>query len=131
MIILKSLISLILVFVLVEIANAQMIGVVFVGREYDVENDKLDMTLFFHQPKVCFLFKTRESTFNKLKLVLRVIKIEGKEESIYSTEEYEVDPDWDSTYDYLYLKPGTYQIKFYDLDANILGKSLNFYVKDN
>jgi len=107
----------------------QEIGTVMIGTSFDEGLYKLKgVGDSFDNNKICFLFQTYSGTFGRLQLVYRVVKINDRNEFIYLTQDYEIDPDWESTYDCQYLPTGRFVIKFYDNYGKLLGKSYEFLI---
>lgn len=125
----KFIFTYILLLVVIGLTYSQEIGSVKIGKSYDESAFELiGESFIFNNNKICMLFQTYTGTFNRLSIVERILKIEDKSQTIYSSEKAEIDPDWDRYWSYYTLPNGEYQIKIYDESGELLGKSIIFLI---
>jgi len=111
---------------------SQEIGTIRVGRFYNEKTQTLEGENYWFNSTisdvVCMLFETYSQSFNRLTMVFRVIKINNEMETIYKTENYDVDPSWNMTWDYIKFPNGEYKFKFFDTNGSLLGESHAFII---
>ena len=101
---------------------------------YDFYYEKLDTFIseskwFLDKHSFYYLFEPNSGPINELRLSFIIIEFtKYEDEHIYFSEYIDIDPEWESFYERIRLPPGTYQIKIYNNNAILLGKSIVFKI---
>lgn len=106
-----------------------LVGYIEIGREYDEINLRMkDHCFRCYHNTICFVYYHFYGGIGRLKIIERIISISEHTESIYSSEEVDVDPNWLLYWKYITLPKGKYKIKIYGEEGDLMGFSPSFQI---